>query len=210
MKNLKPSLAFASAMATLLVAAAAGAGGLFVYQLPDGSRVVTDHPVNPRNARLVGQSEEARGVGRLAANRPAQNYDTDPSAYDRLIHEACGRHRVDPALVKAVIHAESLFDRFAVSNKGALGLMQLMPGTAQRFGVEDIYNPRENIEGGVRYLRFLTDRYGKHNMYLVLAAYNAGENAVARFGGIPPYPETRDYVRKVLSLRHQYSVKARS
>ncbi len=194
----------------LWVAASAQAGSLYVYQMPDGSRVVTDHALaNPR-ARLVRESEEVKGLGRLAATRAVLDYDAEPTAYDKLIVEAAERHGVDFALIKAVIHVESLFDRFAVSSKGALGLMQLMPSTAERFGVEDVYNPRENINAGTRYLRVLTDRYGKRNMYLVLAAYNAGESSVARHRGVPPYPETRDYVRKVMSLRYRYSALARS
>lgn len=106
-------------------------------------------------------------------------------------------HRVDPVLVTAVIRIESNFDRWALSPKGACGLMQLIPATADRFGVEDVWDAEANIEGGVRYLRWLTDEFAG-DTELVLAAYNAGEGAVRRYGGIPPYPETRNYVRKVM------------
>jgi hypothetical protein len=102
-------------------------------------------------------------------------------------------------LVKAVIQVESEFDPLAVSSKGAQGLMQLMPFTARRFGVADAFEPRQNIFGGVQYLRVLLDQF-RGDVDLALAAYNAGENAVLRHGGIPPYKETRGYVRKVHDL----------
>ncbi len=104
---------------------------------------------------------------------------------------------MDPVLVHAVIGAESAFNPWAVSRKGAQGLMQLMPRTASALGVRDSFNPRDNIEGGVRHLRYLLDRYSG-NVSLALAAYNAGEGAVDYYGGIPPYPETQQYVQKIL------------
>jgi hypothetical protein len=117
--------------------------------------------------------------------------------YDALITAAAGRHNVDYALIKAVIKAESNFDHRAVSPKGAQGLMQLMPQTASSLQVRDSFEPEDNIEGGVRYLRYLINVYGG-DLRLALAAYNAGEKAVARHRGIPPYSETRTYVRRVL------------
>jgi len=115
---------------------------------------------------------------------------------DRIVHEASARHSVDPALVRAVIETESSWNPAAVSRRGAVGLMQLVPGTAKRLGVDDAMNPEHNVDGGVRYLRTLLDRYNG-NLDLALAAYNAGEGAVDRHGGIPPYRETRNYVQKV-------------
>ena len=109
------------------------------------------------------------------------------------------RHRIDEALVRAVIEVESRYDAFAVSPRGAMGLMQLMPKTAQRFSVRNAFDPIENIDGGVRYLGELLERYGGR-LHLALAAYNAGEEAVDRFGGVPPYRETEHYVGKVLRL----------
>ncbi len=106
------------------------------------------------------------------------------------------RHNVDTDLIHAVIRQESNYDVFAVSVKGACGLMQLMPGTALRFGVKDIFDPAENVEGGVKYLRHLMDRY-EGDRIRALAAYNAGEGAVDRYGGVPPYRETEDYVDRV-------------
>ncbi|MDE0164473.1 MAG: lytic transglycosylase domain-containing protein [Bryobacterales bacterium] len=106
------------------------------------------------------------------------------------------RHNVNTDLIHAVIRQESNYDVFAVSVKGACGLMQLMPGTALRFGVKDIFDPAENVEGGVKYLRHLMDRY-EGDRIRALAAYNAGEGAVDRYGGVPPYRETEDYVDRV-------------
>jgi soluble lytic murein transglycosylase-like protein len=124
-------------------------------------------------------------------------------AYDALIHEAANRHQVDAALVKAVIKAESDFVPDAVSRAGAQGLMQLMPGTARLRGVSSSFEPRQNIEGGVRHLRYLLDRYNG-NTRLALAAYNAGEAAVDRSGGVPPYQETMEYLVRVMRFRERY------
>jgi hypothetical protein len=106
---------------------------------------------------------------------------------------------VEVALVRAIIQVESDFDHLAISSKGAQGLMQLMPDTARRMGVTNAFDPRQNIFGGVRYLRFLLDLF-RGDIALVAAAYNAGENAVTRYGGVPPYKETRGYVEKVQTL----------
>lgn len=138
-----------------------------------------------------------RGPARLAD--PARR-----KRYDSLIREAARRYRVEPALVKAVIQAESDFVPYARSPKGAMGLMQLMPATARMHGVWQILDPRENVEGGVRHLRYLLDRYGG-NLRLALAAYNAGVQAVSRHGGVPPYPETTEYLDRVLRFRQMYA-----
>ncbi len=112
-----------------------------------------------------------------------------------IVHETAARHDVDPLLVDSVIQVESDYNAQAVSPKGAEGLMQLIPATARRFGVKNSFDPRENIEGGVRYLKYLKETFKDDR--LALAAYNAGEGAVAKYGWIPPYPETRSYVNKV-------------
>ena len=125
--------------------------------------------------------------------------------YEDLIVKASERYRVDPALVKAVIKAESNFNHRAVSPVGARGLMQLMPATAATLQVEDSFHPESNIDGGVRYLRYLMNLFSG-NLPLVLAAYNAGENTVLRYNNsIPPYQETRTYVRRVLDYYDKYS-----
>jgi soluble lytic murein transglycosylase-like protein len=127
----------------------------------------------------------------------------DISKYDHLIKKASEKYSVDPALIKAVIKAESNFNHRAVSKKGARGLMQLMPATASSLQVEDSFHPESNIEGGVRYLRYLLNFFSG-NLHLAIAAYNAGENAVVRYGGIPPYQETQTYVRRVLSYLDKF------
>jgi soluble lytic murein transglycosylase-like protein len=119
------------------------------------------------------------------------------SKIESIVRRDAAAWRVDPALVEAVIAKESSFDPSATSSAGARGLMQLMPATAASLGVSDAYDPAENVRGGTRYLRGLLDRFG--SVELALAAYNAGPAAVDRFGGIPPYPQTHEYVRNVLS-----------
>lgn len=121
-----------------------------------------------------------------------------------LIREKSREYKVDPALVMAVIHAESAYDQHAISRAGAVGLMQLMPATAKRFGVSDRNNAAQNIQGGVKYLHYLL-RLFEFDIKLTLAAYNAGESAVARYGNkIPPYPETQNYVKTVISYYQSY------
>ena len=117
--------------------------------------------------------------------------------YGTDIHEIAREHGVSPALIEAVIRTESGFDPSAISPKGAAGLMQLMPKTASALGVADRFDPRESIRGGVRHLRYLLERY-QGSVVLALAAYNAGEGAVDTHRGVPPYPETQQYVRTVL------------
>jgi soluble lytic murein transglycosylase-like protein len=118
---------------------------------------------------------------------------------NEVISPAAERYGLDPRLVAAVIMVESSGDAKAVSRKGARGLMQLMPHTAKMLGVGDVFDPAQNVEGGVRYLKDLLDRH-EQDLPMALAAYNAGPSAVARYGGIPPYPETRKYVKRVLEL----------
>jgi hypothetical protein len=127
-------------------------------------------------------------------SRPALTVDRDGA--ERLVREAAERHHMDPALVRAVIETESGWNARAKSNKGALGLMQLIPTTAVRFGVNDAFSPQQNVDAGVRYLKTLLERYNG-NLDLALAAYNAGEGAVDRAHGVPAFRETRDYVQKV-------------
>ena len=121
-----------------------------------------------------------------------------PSLYDGLIDDAARAHAVDPKLVKSVMLVESAFNPAAVSRKGARGLMQLMPDTARQHGVEDIFDPAQNIRGGAQHLAYLLSLFG-NDVPRSLAAYNAGENAVLRYGGVPPYDETRLYVHKALT-----------
>ena len=134
---------------------------------------------------------------RYKAQSSAHTYGKIQGAFAKLIEEASTRYNVDPNLVQSVVKAESGFNPNAESPAGAQGLMQLMPGTATDLGVANSFDPQQNIDGGVRFLRQLLDRYGG-NVSMALAAYNAGPGAVDRYGGIPPYTETQTYVRRVL------------
>jgi soluble lytic murein transglycosylase-like protein len=122
-----------------------------------------------------------------------------PLVLRALVDTIATNHGVDPGLVRAVIKIESNFNRWAVSNKGALGLMQLIPETGRRFGVRDFFDPQQNVEGGVRYLKFLLEKFNG-DLDLSLAAYNAGENLVERLGRIPPIAETANYVRRIRAI----------
>lgn len=130
------------------------------------------------------------------------------SRFDGLIESIAGRHDVDPALVKAIVQAESAFDPEAVSRSGARGLMQVLPTTASRFAIEDLSNPRQNLRAGVLYLKYLLDLFDG-DVIMAVAAYNAGPNSVRRHRGVPPYSETRSYLTKVMSLREAYADPAR-
>jgi soluble lytic murein transglycosylase-like protein len=128
----------------------------------------------------------------------------DPDKYEPLINEVCEKYHMDSAIIKAIIKAESNFDPYATSWKGAQGLMQLMPETAYELNVNDVYHPRDNLEGGVKYMKYLLERFN-NDLSLALAAYNAGENAVLKYNwSIPPYAETRQYVNRVLRYLKSY------
>ena len=145
--------------------------------------------------KCSAQSALACYAARARASENATN--AMPEHIQALVNSISRTHGVDPRLVAAVMKVESNYNRLARSSKGALGLMQLIPATGQRFGVRDFFDPAQNIEGGVRYLKFLSDKFGAHNLDLQLAAYNAGENLVERLGRVPRIQETVDYVRKI-------------
>jgi soluble lytic murein transglycosylase len=178
----------------LLFLAAADAEGQ-IYTFVD-SRGVTHFSNVPNDPRYVAIQRPRR------APEPRSRVP-QYVGYDGLILLTALEHGVSPALVKAVIAAESLFDSDAVSHKGAQGLMQLMPTTASKLGVADPFSADQNVRGGVRYLREMLDRYG--DMGRALAAYNAGPSAVDRYRGIPPYPETRAYVQRVMTYYRHYN-----
>ncbi|PNV86466.1 MAG: lytic transglycosylase [Desulfobacteraceae bacterium] len=146
---------------------------------------------------------------RLYISETKLDYRAYFDRYDRIITRAARKHGVDNTLVKAVIRAESDFDRNAVSKKGAQGLMQLMPETAKDLAVKDSFDPHENINAGVRYLKRQLNNF-ENNVPLALAAYNAGENAVRRYGRIPPYKETRTFVDRVLRYWDEFSLNKQS
>lgn len=160
--------------------------------------------VDERGKRVFTNQEtaESRTIKRTLA-RPQVTGQSQPSRIipsdiHEYIDDTAARQGIDPKLVRAMIQVESNWNPFAISNKGAMGLMQLVPATAARFGVMNIFDPKENIAAGTRYLRFLLDLF-RGDLHLSLAAYNAGENAVRQSGGIPTYRETREYVNKVTS-----------
>ncbi|TMQ15927.1 MAG: lytic transglycosylase domain-containing protein [Candidatus Rokuibacteriota bacterium] len=177
----------AALLATIVWAAPADAE-TFKLTAPDGTVHFTNAPSDPQYQRMGVTSGTDAGWLRLP--------DGDTAPYLQEIRDAAERYGLPFKLVSAVIRAESGFNPRAVSPKGARGLMQLMPTTAATLGVRNSFDPRQNIEGGVRHLRSLIDRF--INLPFALAAYNAGEKAVVQYGGIPPYPETQDYVTKVL------------
>lgn len=181
------------------------AADIYVYQRGDGSKLITDHPRSEPGYRLVkvyGSDSGDEGIVPVSRT-PGPSYKTRSTSYDSLIQSVSNAVALDPALIKSVMHAESAFDPRALSHAGASGLMQLMPATARRFGVTRIFDPQQNVMAGSRYLRKLLTQFDG-DMRLALAGYNAGENAVIKYGGIPPYSETRNYVRKVLGLYKSY------
>jgi soluble lytic murein transglycosylase-like protein len=167
------------------------AADVFVYKDKQGVLTFTNVPTHQGFRRVIretnGQSEPISSA----------------NGYEGLIQSASERYSLDADLIRAVIRAESNFNSAARSNKGAMGLMQLMPDTARLHNVIDAYDPIDNIDGGVRHLKMLLGRY-QGDLRLSLAAYNAGSQAVDRHGGIPPFVETRDYVRRVLQYYDTY------
>lgn len=174
-------------------------GGKITIPLELVERIVDEEYERPQPGD-AGASPSARDAGSRRSVRAFEEKLPVVSPYSKEILDAAKIHRVDPTLIAAVIKAESNFDPSAVSRKGARGLMQLMPATARRLGVSHAFDPRENIRGGAAYLAELADRFGDTAVELILAAYNAGERAVEDFGGIPPYRETRAYVKRVTAL----------
>jgi len=193
--------------ALVLVTSCLGAhAGLFVYQMPNGTRIVTDRPIKNKDYILVRKSNAPVTMDELVAKQRTVEAWTSVTRYDDLIHEAAQIHGLAPALIKAVMHVESAFDPYAVSHRGAQGLMQITPETARRFGVKDVFDPNQNIHAGARFLAHLTHLF-RRDPDLILAAYNAGITRVVKHNGVPPYNETREYVRKVRLFEEYYSGK---
>ena len=173
-------------------------GGALTLPLGRVSRVIDDEIEPPPPAPQPVAAAAAAMVPVPWEFADGQAVPATP--FGELIYAAAERHRVNPELVAALVRAESAFDPRAVSHKGAGGLMQLMPATARRFGLDDAerFEPERNLEAGTRYLRWLLDRF-EGDVALALAAYNAGEGTVDRYGGVPPFRETRTYIRRIYS-----------
>ncbi len=191
-------------VAVALTTVLAGPAQATIYTYVDESGVAhfTNVPGDPKFAPVVREQRpkvKAPGFN----GRGSAGWDADPDSFDTMIRQAAKRYQVDPRLVKSVIRAESNFNCQAVSRKGAVGLMQLMPETADDMQVLNPYDPKENIYGGTRYLRKMLGLFNG-NLNLALAAYNAGPNLVARLGRVPGYRETENYVRKVQLFYQEY------
>ena len=172
-----------------------------IYTFTDAKGIVhfTNKPAEPRYAKMtrVGYLSES-----IRYNPAEQRINAD--RYQPLVEKAAREHQVDRALLSAVITVESGFDPNAVSSKGAVGLMQLMPETARRYGITNLYDPAQNIQGGAKYLRYLMRKFN-NDLSLTLAAYNAGEETIQRYGNrLPPYQETILYVPKVMDVYRRY------
>jgi soluble lytic murein transglycosylase-like protein len=195
----------AALLGAVLVLPALAAADIYSFVGPDGTMHFTNVPAGDGRFRLHRKSRGA-GHRRTEPSAAAANNSSSIDRFTRFndtVHQAAALYQIPEELVRAVIKVESDYDPRAVSRAGAQGLMQLMPDTAERMQVKDILDPRENILGGVRYLRVLANMFNG-DLGLTLAAYNAGEGAVIRHGGIPPYNETQDYVIKAITYYRRY------
>lgn len=190
--------------AWILIQAMPVSAAVYSYIDERGIIHLTDRPTDSRFRLLYASKKETREWKVLGRSVPKDSYKHEVSPFDSAISDAASRYGLNSALIKAVIKAESGFDPMAVSKKGAVGLMQLMPATAKRYGVANSLDPVANIDGGARMLRELLTLFD-NDVRLSLAAYNAGSNAVKKYGNaIPPYPETERYVGKVLKFYRKY------
>jgi soluble lytic murein transglycosylase-like protein len=189
--------------AAVLIAAiwqAPARADIYGYTDETGVTHFSNVPTDGRYRLLIAAPPEPVDAPSVSGKAKASHWLAESAKYDALIDGAARAHTIHPALVRAVIVVESGFNPKAVSRRGAVGLMQLLPATAHRYGVTDMFDPAQNVQAGVRYLRDLLARYDS-NVELALAAYNAGEDAVERYGRhIPPFPETRNYVPSVLAV----------
>jgi len=187
----------AAAWLLVQIPPAQASGSIYRYMDAEGVLHFSDTPVDDRYRHMKRVHQD----GPVISPRPHVRVPKERD-YDRLIVQIAARHRVQPGLVKAVVAAESNFQPNAVSRVGAQGLMQLMPATAEELGVDRPFSVVENLDGGVRYLRAMLDRYG--DLTRALAAYNAGPIAVDHYRGVPPYRETQAYVKRVLEYYRGY------
>lgn len=174
-------------------------GGEMVLPIDRVERIVDDE-IDPASLAVAREPLVPPARPRPSVRHASGRAHAAPARWAKLVETAAEAHRLDPAFVAAVIHVESSWKSRAVSPKGARGLMQLMPATARRLGVSRSFDPAQNVRGGALYLSRLAERFGEREAEKILAAYNAGEEAVESYGGVPPYRETQAYVRKVLAL----------
>lgn len=172
-------------------------GGEMVIPIERVERIVDDE-IDPRDFEAPPVPAPMPERPKMSVRATAGTHSA-PARWAALVETVAAAHRLDPGLVAAVIRVESNWEPRAVSRKGARGLMQLMPATARRLGVSKAFDPVQNVRGGARYLSLLAERFGEEEVEKILAAYNAGEEAVETYKGVPPYRETREYVRKVMA-----------
>jgi soluble lytic murein transglycosylase-like protein len=184
--------------AFILLFAPIASADIFKYVDDQGIICFTDKPSGKKADRIYKDAPETASAQQETV-RQNSGINAGTSQYHDIIHEKASMYNIDPSLIKAVITTESNWNKRAISRKGAMGLMQLMPATASEMNVRNPYDPEENIEAGTKYLRYLLERFNG-DLTLALAAYNAGPKTVEKFGYVPPITETKHYVKKVLSL----------
>ncbi len=190
-------LACATLFAIVLLLPGLVSAGIYVMVDANGVYHFTNVPTSNKYKLFI------RDRRRSSARTILRAYTKNPAKYEPLISRYAKKYGVSKALIKAVIHAESDFNPYAVSKKGAQGLMQLMPETARDLSVQDVFDPEENIRAGVQYLKMLLQKFNG-DLSLSLAAYNAGPNRVDQYGKVPPYRETKNYIKKVLTYYRMY------
>ncbi len=198
-------MAASAALALVLCASPAAAGGIYFYQGPDGSLHFSDKKQD-RRWQLINPGESSSDSTGGAASRESE---LDHAEVSRHIERIGAKYHIAPDLIRAMIKVESDFNHLAMSRKGAMGLMQIMPETAKVMGLKDPWNPYANVEAGTKYLRYLVQRF-RGSLRNALAAYNAGPSAVESHGGVPPYRETTEYVRRVTRYYKAYSSQTRA
>lgn len=184
------------------------AKSIYTYRDENGNVLITDHPYKKKDFKLEKKIYFKPFRDRRSRTRSNHQYFSKArqSEYDAMINNIALSYNLEPAFIKAVVHVESAFNPGAISHAGAMGLMQLMPGTAKLYNLmPNQFDPKKNLTAGIRHMHMLMNRYGEDKK-LSLAAYNAGEGAVSKYNGIPPYNETIDYVAKVMKLYNKYLV----
>lgn len=210
MKNQPKKLFFYTSTVLLIMTGASPnllAKSVYTYRDKNGNVLITDRPYKKKDFKLekkihIKPFRDRRRSGSISNHQYFAK--ARQSEYDAMINNIALRYDLEPAFIKAVVHVESAFNPNAVSHAGAMGLMQLMPGTAKLYNLKPHeFDPKRNLIAGIRHMNMLMNRYGEDKR-LSLAAYNAGEGAVSKYNGIPPYPETVDYVSKVMRLYNKY------